>query len=83
MELDIKVPYSVSLPLKIQFLIKRERFHAGHMRFHILAKRIANGYIDHSHFAEFLKDSFEYAFARLDHVLVLLVSRTEPTYRQI
>lgn len=70
-------------PFEVQFLVERKCLHARHVRLHFLAVRITYRYVNHTNLSEFFKNSLENALARLHHIVVLLMPRTEPPYRQI
>lgn len=64
-------------------LLEAEGAHACNICRHMLAIRITNRYIDGTHTAELLEDALEDTLARLHLLLVLDVTRTEPTYGQV
>lgn len=71
------------LRLEEHILLEAEGAHACNICRHVLSIRITNGYIDGTHATELLEDALEDTLARLHLLLVLDVTRTEPTYGQV
>lgn len=70
-------------PLKVRVVVERKVLQSSQTRFHLIAIRIANGYVNESDFAELFEDSLEEALAGLHVVVVFKMSRTEPLDWQV